>query len=59
MFLPIQYKPEISNSLQRIILPKTLGTLIIFPANYLHGVSSVTRGSRYSLITHVWGPEFK
>lgn len=44
---------------KKIILPKTLGTVIIFPSNYLHQVSKITRGSRYSLIGHVWGPEFK
>lgn len=40
-------------------VPRSLGTLVIFPANYVHRVSMVSSGSRYSLIGHVWGPEFK
>lgn len=44
---------------ERLKFSKILGTLIIFPSNYLHGVSTIKKGSRYSLITHIWGPEFK
>jgi predicted 2-oxoglutarate/Fe(II)-dependent dioxygenase YbiX len=42
-----------------ITIPREVGTAVIFPANYPHSVSKVTEGSRYSLICHVWGPEFK
>lgn len=40
-------------------VPKTQGTVVIFPSNYLHSVTTITHGARYSLIGHVWGPEFK
>ena len=42
-----------------ITIPREVGTVVIFPANYPHSVSKITEGSRYSLICHVWGPEFK
>lgn len=42
-----------------VVVPKTIGTAVIFPANYFHTVSKITNGSRYSLISHIWGPEFK
>jgi hypothetical protein len=38
---------------------RTLGTGIFFPAIYLHHVTEITRGSRYSLIGHAWGPTHK
>lgn len=40
-------------------IPRSIGTVTIFPSNYFHNVSKITSGSRYSLIGHVWGPEFK
>lgn len=43
----------------KIVIPKNIGTITIFPAHYLHEVLEVTKGQRYSLIGHVWGPEFK
>lgn len=36
--------------------PRTFGTGIFFPAKYLHCVTEVTRGERFSLIGHAWGP---
>lgn len=35
---------------------KTQGTLIIFPSYMRHRVAPVTRGTRYSLVTWVYGP---
>ena len=40
------------------ILPKTIGSLIIFPSNFKHHVSKVGRGERWSLISWAWGPAF-
>lgn len=42
-----------------VSISKCVGTTTIFPAHYLHEVLEITRGNRYSLIGHVWGPEFK
>lgn len=35
---------------------RELGTGIFFPAKFLHSVSEVKRGNRFSLIGHAWGP---
>ncbi len=43
----------------KVNVPKSRGTTVIFPAYYSHAVTQITSGSRYSLIGHVWGPEFK
>jgi predicted 2-oxoglutarate/Fe(II)-dependent dioxygenase YbiX len=40
------------------ILPRTIGSLIIFPSNFKHHVSKVGRGERWSLISWAWGPAF-
>ena len=37
------------------VASRELGTAIFFPANYLHALSRVTSGTRYSLIGHGWG----
>lgn len=37
------------------VASRELGTAIFFPANYLHALSRVTAGTRYSLIGHGWG----
>lgn len=34
------------------------GTVILFPATYMHEVTKVTSGTRYSLIGHAWGPNW-
>jgi len=36
--------------------PRSLGTGVFFHAKYSHLVSEVTRGERFSLIGHAWGP---
>jgi len=35
------------------------GTGIFFPALYMHSVTEITRGTRFSLIGHAWGPIYK
>lgn len=37
------------------VATRNLGSVIFFPANYLHALSRVTSGTRYSLIGHGWG----
>lgn len=34
------------------------GTIILFPATYMHEVTKITKGVRYSLIGHAWGPNW-
>lgn len=34
---------------------RELGSVIFFPANYLHALTKITSGVRYSLIGHGWG----
>jgi PKHD-type hydroxylase len=48
----------INNGIERI-LPKEQGTLIAFPSYVLHGVKPVTKGTRYSLVAWMTGPQFK
>lgn len=36
--------------------PRTIGTGIFFQAKYPHSITEVTRGERFSLIAHAWGP---
>ena len=42
-----------------VIINKTatreLGSVIFFPAHYMHRVTEITDGARYSLIGHAWG----
>ena len=38
------------------IANRTIGTGIFFPANVNHTVTPITRGTRFSLIGHSWGP---
>jgi predicted 2-oxoglutarate/Fe(II)-dependent dioxygenase YbiX len=38
------------------VCSKTQGTAVIFPASLMHWVTKITRGNRYSLIGHGWGP---
>ena len=35
---------------------RKFGTGIFFPAKFLHSVTEVTEGERFSLIGHAWGP---
>ena len=37
-------------------LSRKIGTGIFFPANIYHTVTTITRGTRFSLIGHGWGP---
>jgi len=36
--------------------PRMFGCGIFFPAKYPHCVTEITKGERYSLIGHAWGP---
>lgn len=49
----------IINNGKEMILPKTQGTLFAFPSYALHGVKPVTKGTRYSLVAWITGPQFK
>lgn len=42
-----------------IFVKKTQGYCVCFPSHILHGVQPVTRGTRYSLVAWITGPEFK
>lgn len=35
---------------------KEFGTAIFFPSHYHHHVTEITKGQRFSLIGHAWGP---
>lgn len=35
---------------------RKFGTGIFFPAKFLHSVTEITKGERFSLIGHAWGP---
>lgn len=41
------------------VATRELGSVIFFPANYLHALSRVTSGTRYSLIGHGWGNVYR
>ena len=41
------------------IAPRARGTLVAFPANVLHQVTPITRGTRRSLVIWAVGPEFR
>lgn len=41
------------------LMHKGLGNVCLFPSYVLHQVSPVTRGTRYSLVAWVTGPQFK
>jgi len=40
------------------ILPRGIGSLIIFPSNFKHSVMRVSKGERWSLVSWAWGPAF-
>lgn len=42
-----------------IIAPKNIGKLIVFPSFTLHSVTPITKGTRYSLVAWLGGPNFK
>jgi hypothetical protein len=39
--------------------PQTKGTAVIFPSYMVHGVETVTKGTRYSIVNWLVGPYFK
>ena len=42
-----------------VIMKKNQGTLIAFPSYVLHEVTPITKGTRYSLVSWIGGPNFK
>lgn len=42
-----------------VTAPKERGTLILFPANHIHRVTPVTKGTRSALVTWIVGPPFR
>jgi PKHD-type hydroxylase len=42
-----------------LVMPRTQGTALAFPSYALHGVKPVTKGTRYSLVAWITGPQFK
>jgi PKHD-type hydroxylase len=44
---------------QKLIAPKEKGTIIFFLSNIVHEVKPVTKGTRYSLVSWVRGPNLK
>lgn len=50
---------EFVNHLERGEQFRVQGSIIVFPSYLSHRVSTVTRGSRWSLIAWVFGPPFK
>jgi predicted 2-oxoglutarate/Fe(II)-dependent dioxygenase YbiX len=46
---------EVANN----IIPKTKGTMVVFPSMLIHRVNPVLSGSRWALITWAWGPTFR
>ncbi len=39
-------------------LPRSIGSVIIFPSSLKHNVTKVNSGERWSLVTWAWGPAF-
>ena len=50
---------EYQDSSTKSVLPKAQGLLLAFPSYALHAVTPVTRGTRYSLVGWVTGPNLK
>jgi PKHD-type hydroxylase len=49
----------ICNYGNEVVMPRTQGTALAFPSYALHGVKPVTKGTRYSLVAWITGPQFK
>ena len=50
---------ELFLSSKPTVMPKSLGTVSVFPSWTVHRVQPITRGTRYSLVAWVSGPPFK
>ena len=42
-----------------LVPPKTIGTAVIFPSHLMHSVTTLTRGTRFSLVAWVSGPPLR
>lgn len=49
----------ICNYGEEIVMPRTQGIVLAFPSYALHGVKPVTKGTRYSLVAWITGPQFR
>ena len=49
----------ICNYGSEMVMPRTQGIAVSFPSYALHGVKPVTKGTRYSLVAWITGPQFK
>ena len=49
---------ESEDDKQNSMYPKTPGTIIFFPSYLVHGVTPVTKGTRYAIVTWIHGPSF-
>lgn len=50
---------EVLSSVHPVAVPKTRGTIVLFPSYILHRVTKVTRGTRMSLVGWVGGPPYR
>jgi PKHD-type hydroxylase len=49
----------IINNGGELVMDKKQGRAILFPSYMMHGVKPVTKGTRYSLVVWITGPQFK
>lgn len=49
----------VSFNSERYHMPRTRGTLVVFPSWTVHEVEEVTAGERLSVIIHGWGPPLR
>lgn len=42
----------------KVKLPRSIGSVIIFPSSLKHNVTKLKSGERWSLVTWAWGPAF-
>lgn len=50
---------EVFSSVHPVAVPKTRGTIVLFPSYILHRVTKVTRGSRMSPVGWIGGPPYR
>ena len=49
----------ILNDGRELVLPRSIGTVVVFPSYSLHEVRPITKGTRYSLVAWATGDAFK
>ncbi len=50
---------EVFASVHPVAVPKTRGTIVLFPSYILHRVTKITRGTRVSLVGWIGGPAYR